>query len=158
MKRTGFKWKPRKPLKRTRLRVVGTSSTSELKNAIQAKLRALARHRDGGCIMRHYPESGLCGGTNKEGALILQAEHLITRSNSATFADMRNIVCLCQRHHGFFKPQHSRLYWEIIERHLGPQLWNWLKLAEADRTPHKRDWKMELLALESECKKYEVQM
>jgi hypothetical protein len=26
---------------------------------------------------------------------------------------MRNIVCLCSHHHGRFKPQHGRLYWEL---------------------------------------------
>lgn len=138
------------PLRHAKLRVVGHPEASEVKREIQAILRQIAILRDKGCVLRYFPEAHACGGYNTKGELILQAEHLITRSNSATFADMRNIVCLCKRHHGFFKPQHSRLYWELIERHVGPQRWSWIKLAEADRTPHKMDWKIELLALESE--------
>lgn len=159
MKRSYFKSKPRKPLKRTKLlrrtklRVAGHSEASETKREIQSLLRELAIKRDGGCVLRNHPETGLCGGTNKEGALILQAEHLISRSNSATFADMRNIICLCVRHHGYYKPQHSRQYWEAVEKVLGEKRWKWLKLSEEDRSPHKRDWKLELLSLKQELAK-----
>jgi hypothetical protein len=91
---------------------------------------------DGGCVLRHYPEAGTCGGRRKDGELILQAEHLITRANAA----MRNIVCLCEHHHGFFKPQHPRTYWRLVEREIGPERWKWLKRMEADKRPHKVDW------------------
>jgi len=156
LKRSYFKTKPHKPLRRTKLRLVGHSTTLELKKAIQGILRALVIARDRGCILRNYPEAGNCGGYRKDGELILQCEHLLTRSNSATFGDPRNVVCLCRNHHVFFKPQHGKLYWELIRKHIGEKLWNWLKRCEEDTTPHKVDWKMELIALKQEFDQLEA--
>lgn len=156
MKRSFFKRNPNaKPMKRTRLHVKGTSTTTELKDEIQALVRKIGLLRDGGCVLRHFPEAGECGGYRKDGELILQAEHLATRANSSTFGDMRNIVILCRNHHIFFKPQFGKLYWELIRRHIGEFRWVWLKRVEEDRTPHKVDLKLEILALKSELRKYE---
>lgn len=132
------------PLKRkTKLRVAGKSTASQLKREIQAVLREAVIRRDAGCVLRSFSEAGNCSGP-------LQAEHLISRANSATFADFRNIVCLCQRHHIFWKPQHSRLYWELIEEVIGPERWRFIKLAEVDHRPYKTDWKLALLVLQKE--------
>jgi len=49
----------------------------------------------------HYRDFPECGGYRNDGELILQADHLITRANAATFADTRLIVCLCRDHHGW---------------------------------------------------------
>jgi hypothetical protein len=122
------------PLKRTsKLNIESDADSAVVKKRIQALLRETAILRDGGCVLRWYPEAGECGGYRKDGQFILQAEHLVTRSSSATYADMRNIVCLCVHHHGHFKPQHSYLYWVLIERHIGPTNWAWFKRAEADK-------------------------
>lgn len=156
MKRSGFlkRYTPlkrsSKPMKRTKLRVVGISSETELKNRIQALLREFVILRDGGCILRLYPEAGMCGGYRNDGQLILQAEHLISREKSATFADLRNIVCLCRHHHGHFKPEQGNIYWAIIEKHLGARNWEWLKRCQEDRSPHKKDWKLEEVALKQQ--------
>lgn len=78
---------------------------------------------------------------------------MVTRSNSVSYGDLRNIVCLCQRHHGFFKPQHGRLYWELIERHIGPERWAWIKRVEADLRPYRfflSDWLKIEAALKSD--------
>lgn len=152
LKRTPFSVKPEsfKPLRRTRIRAAGKSDTATVKREIQEILREGAIRRDGGCVLRHYPAAGSCGGYRKDGQLILQAEHLITRSNSATFADMRNIVCLCAHHHGNFKPQYSRIYWELMMGHLGEDRWAWLARAEADKSPHKVDMVLAKLALRQE--------
>ena len=64
---------------------IGKETTKELKVEIQAKLRAFVIVRDGGCWLRNYPEAGACGGRKNNGDLILQAEHLHTRSNSANY-------------------------------------------------------------------------
>lgn len=132
-----------KPLKRTKLRLVGKSTASEDKREIQALLRQLAIKRDGGCVFAGFEK---CSGP-------LQAEHLITRSNSATFGDMRNIICLCQYHHIFWKPTHSRLYWERVEKIIGAKRWAWVKRAEEDKRPYKMDWKLIKLALKSDLAK-----
>lgn len=147
--------------RRTPLRQKGKSDVAKTKDRIQALLRQLAIHRDGGCVLRHYKdEAGNCGGyAPKSGHLILQAEHLITRSNSVSYADMRNIVCLCQHHHGNFKPQHSRLYWELIERHIGPERWAFIKACEAERFKAHRttlyDWTKIELALSQDLRQIE---
>jgi len=115
--KSGFKKIPKgaaTPVSRSTLRNSGKSEVSQCKKRIQALLRRLAIERDQGCVLRHYqdmlPPSYL--GCSE----VLQAEHLHTRGSSGSFGDMRNIVCLCHRHHIFFKPQHSQLYWEIIEK------------------------------------------
>src|SRR5258708_5176717 len=77
------------------LRVKGVSTASQLKEEIQALLRAIAIKRDRGCILRMERD---CGG--EIGQAVLQADHLISRSNSATFADERLVVCLCKSCHG----------------------------------------------------------
>lgn len=132
-------------LKRSKLRLQGHSTSAQLKREIQATLRAAVILRDGGCVLRMYPEAGPCSGP-------LQGEHLNSRTHMHTFADLRNLVCLCQRHHIFWKPQNSRHYWELIEEVIGVERWRFLKLAEADHSPHKVDLKLALVVLQQELK------
>lgn len=155
LKRSYFKTKPRKPMKRTRLRVAGTSTTKELKDEIQALLRELAIKIYGTCVLSKYPETGACGSYTKAGNLILQAEHLNGRSHTATFGDIRNIVLLCQRHHIYWKPQNSQKYWELIKEIIGEERWNWYQRCKEDRTAHKIDLKLVLLDLKQQLQKYE---
>lgn len=136
-----------------KLKIQGHETSKDLKTDIQSLVRSIAIIRDGGCVLRHYPEAGQCGGFRKDGQLILQGEHLITRSSSSTYGDTRNIVCLCLRHHKYFKPQYSKIYWDLIKRYLGPKKWKWVELAELDKKAHKVDWKLTKLALEQELKK-----
>lgn len=142
------------PLKRKgRLRVVGDSDSREVKDDIQALLRLCAIARDGGCVLRHYPEAGACGGRTNAGELILQAEHLNGRRHSISYADMRNIVCLCKHHHIDWKPENSRVYWQLIERHIGPERVAWLNRVQNDKRPYRfylADWKLARLVLERE--------
>jgi hypothetical protein len=48
--------------------------------------------------------------------------------------------------------QHGRIYWELIERYVGPERWAWIKSVEADERAHNahrftlHDWqKIEVL-------------
>lgn len=146
------------PLKRTKgLRAQGKTGTAPVKKRIQALLRELVIHRDGGCILRKYPESGACGGYGPvSGLLILQAEHLRSRAYSSTYADPRNIVCLCSHHHGHWKERNSALYWDIIRRHLGEGGWGWLQFALRDTKAHRMtewDWEKQAIALKVEIGK-----
>src|SRR5690349_21322602 len=77
-----------------KLCAVSDDDSPEVKRRIQVLLRDIAIAQDGGCVLRFYPEADNCGGYRKDGQLILQAEHLVTRKNSVSYADMRNIVCL----------------------------------------------------------------
>jgi hypothetical protein len=131
------------------------SPTATIKRNIQALLRELAIVRDGGCVLRHDPEAGQCGGYRQDGELIYQAEHLVTRSNSVSYGDMRNIVFLCRHHHGHWKPENSIRYWRLIEHHIGPVRWAWAQRVLDDRAPHRfyvSDWKAIELALWAELK------
>ncbi len=146
MKRSWLKRKS--PLKQK-----SENPTAECKERIQALLRAIAIIRDGGCVLRFYSQAGACGGYRNDGTLILQAEHLNTRERNISYGDMRNIVCLCQRHHGYFKPQHGALYWSLIRRHIGEQRWAWLERIIADnRTYHMglHEWVLVEIALRAE--------
>lgn len=154
MKRSGFKTKARKPLKKSIIRIRGVSDSSVLKEQIQALLRQICIARDKGCVLRDSPQVGKCNA-------VLQAEHLITRSNTATFADTRNIVCLCSYHHLFWKPQHSKEYWELIEGIIGPKRWDWLESVQDEMSSHrthKVDLRLELLALQQEAKTWKIQI
>lgn len=129
----------------------GKSEVALTKKRIQALLRELAIRRDGGCIMRKH--LGMLPSSYRECDEVLQAEHLHTRGSSGSFGDMRNIVCLCRRHHIFFKPQYSQLYWEIIEQHLGPEGWAWYKRIRDDHRAHPMrlwDWTQVELSLKQD--------
>lgn len=130
----------------------GTSESSVLKEKIQGLLRQIAIKRDGGCVLRHYPECGKCGPLKNDGKPVLQAEHLHSRVHSISFADMRNIVCLCAAHHIFWKNRNSKRYWEIIEELIGPARWDYLKKVEAYRLAYKLDLKLAIVGLEQELK------
>lgn len=154
MRRTPLKRKvglvSRIGLRRTKgLRMRGVSDSSVLRERIQAKLREAVIKRDKVCLLSGYPETGKCN-------QVMQCEHLISRSESSSFADLRNVVLLCSRHHIFWKPQNSLRYWEIIEEMIGPERWDWIQKMRKEQSAHrsvKIDWKLELLALESQIKK-----
>lgn len=145
MKRSGFQIKPRKPFKRTKLRLVGHSTTAEQKKEIQALLRQIVIKRDKKCLLSNYPETGKCAGPD-------QAEHLNSRSHMVSFADSRNAILLCQRHHIFWKTTNSRRYWEIIEECIGPTRWDLVKRWEADKKAYKVDLKLAIVALRQELR------
>ena len=142
-------------MKRTKLRLVGHSSQAELKREIQAILREIVILRDGGCILRNYeneltPQYRQCGGYRQDGELILQAEHLHSRSNANSFSDSRLVICLCQRHHIYYKPQHADEYYRLVKKHIGKTRTKLLEAVQADHKPYKVDLKLELLALKKE--------
>ena len=125
----------------------GTSETSVLKDEIQKLLRQIVILRDGGCILRKVrPNHGE----------VLQADHLITRANSATYADHRLVVCVCRNCHGW-KKWHEREYNALVKTILPKkivELWDKCEL-DSWRPTRKGayDWKLEILALKKELKK-----
>lgn len=160
MKRTGFKktygtfkLKSRKPLRRTKLRLVGKSTTTQDKIEIQALLREIAILRDGGCIFRDFPESGRCGGYRKDGELILQFDHLNSRVHSISYGDSRLGICACQRHHIFWKKQEPDLYMKMARKNIGTIRSYLLDRVQADRRPYKADWKLVIIGLKQELAK-----
>ena len=145
-------------MKRCKLNLKGHSTTTQKKDEIQYLVREIVIKRDGGCIFRK--EKGhICTGFAKDGHLILQADHLLSRSNSATFADTRLIVCVCKGIHGW-KSTNSELrkkeYDERVKKLISKErvkLWERCeKDAHAHKT-HKMDWSMEILNLKNEFNK-----
>ncbi len=162
MKRSGFKWKARKPLKRTRIRVKGDNSTALIKERIQETARLLVTYRDGGCVLRDIRH---CGGSASvedgevisEPGVVIQADHLVTRANSASFADIRVIVCLCKNCHGW-KHYHEKEYEALVKTVLSKETITLWDRVEADRQAHrtyKMDWNMQLCGLQMLLKDYE---
>lgn len=157
LKKSGFKQKLTVPLKRSILRARGVGDTSVLKEDIQRLVRLVVTIRDGGCILRNLR----CGNTayvEDEKVIsdtVIQADHLVTRSNSATYADTRLIVCLCRGCHGW-KKWNEKEYDILVKKIISKErvaLWD---RAEADRQSsktYKADWKLEILNLKSELKK-----
>lgn len=140
-------------MKRTKLNIVGHSTQAQLKKEIQETLRTLVILRDGGCILRHYPETGKCGSRQtKSGELILQAEHLNTRARAISFSDSRLVVCLCERHHIFWKPQFSDEYYKIVKKHIGKTRTKLLEAVQNDYKTYKVDLALELIGLKKEVK------
>lgn len=150
-------------MKRTKIRVKGISDVSTTKQDIQDTVREIVIARDGGCIFRNDADAGwgvpYCNAYAKDGHLILQADHLVTRANSATYADTRLIVCICKGHHGWKKWNEAR-YNEIVRTVISPErvaLWD---KCHADRyTAHRTslyDWGLALAALKQELRTYEL--
>lgn len=165
MKRGGY-LKRKTGLRRiTKLRVAGKSEVSEIKREIQDTLRAIVIKRDDGCILRHNFDNPngwtipTCNGYDKNGKLVLQADHLISRSNSATYADSRLVVCVCKGHHGWKSVgsnARKKQYDEIVRTLLPKdrvELWD--KCEAVSWRPTRTgiyDWKLAEIALEKELK------
>lgn len=146
-------------MKKSPLNKTGKSETAKCKIRIQALLREISIIRDGGCFLRHYKEAGACGGYRNDGGLILQAEHLISRQRNISYADLNNIVCLCLRHHSFFKQQNGALYWDLIHRHIGKKRWDWIQKVLRDEKAYLMtlwDWQKAELFLKNELNKLKL--
>ncbi len=154
MKSSGFKIKPRKPLKQAKLAYRGTSEVSVLKDRIQLLLREIVILRDKKCILyglRCYHEYG-------KDDVVWQAEHLIERSNSETFADSRLVVLVCKNCHGWkhFKKSNHDQYGEWVKTKLSQErVTLWEECNKRRFNSFKMgayDWKLEVVNLESELK------
>lgn len=147
-------------MRKTRLKVVGDNDTAVLKKEIQYLVREIVILRDKGCIFKQE-QGHICSGYgSKSGQLVLQADHLLSRANSATFADTRLIVCVCKGIHGWKSVGNNLRKAEYDERikKLLPKanviLWERCEQDMRAHKTYKSDWRMEILALQKELKKY----
>ncbi|HXA25104.1 MAG TPA: hypothetical protein VNW90_22690 [Acetobacteraceae bacterium] len=65
-----------------------------------------------------------CNGFAKDGHLILQADHLITRAKPATYADARLLVCVCKGAHAWKSLRGNRnkaQYDALVKTNLSPE-------------------------------------
>lgn len=169
MRRSVWKKKESKPLKRTplrkmslkpkkrRIKVAGQETVKELKAEIQSLLRQIAIKRDKKCILYGIK----CGNEVGMEGVVWQAEHLIERSNSATYADPRLIVLVCRNCHGWkhFKKSNQQQYDIWVKQRISPTRVRLWETCEANSWYAKRvgayDWKLEILALKKELALYE---
>lgn len=114
--------------RRTALAAIGKSDTAQLKQAIQDELLRIVLKRDGGCFL-NGKFGHVCSGWRKDGTVVHQADHLIERSNSATYADPRLVVCVCKGIHAWkhFKKSNHDQYNAWVRQLLPPDrvtLWD----------------------------------
>lgn len=148
LRRTPIRKVSLKPKKR----IAGQETVKELKAEIQALLRQICIKRDKKCILfgiRCAHEYGMEG-------VVFQAEHLIERSNSATYADHRLVVLVCKNCHGWkhFRKSNEQQYDLWVKSRLSPERVKLWERCEAQSWQAKRtgayDWKLEILALKKE--------
>ncbi len=151
LKRSSFK---RKPSVR-KVRVAGHESVSDLKEEIQRLLREIVIIRDRKCILHGIKcdrEVGMEG-------VVWQAEHLIERSNSATYADPRLVVLVCRNCHGWkhFKKSNHDQYDRWVKSKISKERVELWERCEGDSWNPKRtgayDWKIQIVALNQELKR-----
>jgi len=148
--------KKQKPLKvKQVLRKLSKSPVAESKRHIQFLLREIVILRDQKC-----QRCGLPYAPYKDCGVAFQADHLISRGNSATYADPRLCVLLCKPCHGWKSVgsnlrkaeydafMRSRLPKERVE------LWD--RCEQESWRPSRKgsyDWKLAEVALEQELRK-----
>lgn len=149
LRRSGFKVKSTVPMKRTRLNVVGKSTTAQDKKEIQRLLRDIVILRDRKCILhglRCHHEYGIDD-------VVWQAEHLIERSNSATYGDSRLVVLVCRNCHGWkhFKKSNHDQYDRWVKTKISEEREKlWEKCEEDSWRVSKMDWKLVIVGLRQE--------
>ena len=70
--------------------------------------------------------------------------------HSASFADPRLVICLCERNHLFYEPQPADEYYQVVKRLIGAERTALLQRLQDDRSPHRRyatDWLPDEIAL-----------
>lgn len=146
-------------MKKKNLKLPGHESAADLKKEVQRLLRLVVIKRDGGCILRNYQDEMInqyreCGPFRNDGEPVLQAEHLNSRANMISFADSRLVICLCMRHHFYYKKQYPAEYFRLVYKHIGEERTKLLEKVSKDHSPHKIDLKMCIIALKQELKSY----
>jgi hypothetical protein len=155
MKRGGYLQRHTPLKRRTPFAAHGKSDTAQVKQAIQAELLRIVLARDGGCFLRGK-FGHICSGWKKDGEIVHQADHLIERSNSATYADPRLVVCICKGIHAWkhFKKSNHDQYDSWIRLLLPPErIAHWDRCKADSYHPHRTsavDWRIELAYLKSQ--------
>lgn len=127
--------------------------SATIKERIQALLREIVIIRDGGCIFREYSIAGNCGGYRNDGELVLQYDHLNSRTYAISYSDFRLGVCVCKRHHIFWKKQNSSLYDKLVRKHIGKERSDLLDRTIMDKRAYHINWQFEEAYLKQELRK-----
>ena len=123
-------------------------SAAQQKREIQGLLREIKIKEQGGkCFL--YKKRGCGGEVGKE---VMQFDHLVSRGNSASFADPRLGVLLCRPCHGGWKQWHKPDYDRLVKSILPKEIVELWERVEADKKPYRMDWKLEIVYLKSKLK------
>ena len=139
-------------MKRSYLKKVSTSPVSDAKKEIQRLLREIVIIRDKKCQR--------CGVPYPTEGVVFQCDHLLSRSNSATYAVSKLCVLLCKPCHAW-KSLGSNLrkkeYDELMRAKLSKEVVALWDRCEEERsrfsTGGKYDWEIEIVALNQYLKK-----
>jgi hypothetical protein len=88
--------------------------------------------------------------------VVWQAEHLVERSNSATFSDTRLVVLVCRNCHRWkhFKDSNKEQYDRWVKDGMtGERIDHWDRCRAESWRASKMDWKMVKIGLEQELAK-----
>ena len=111
-----LKVKIRKPLN-----PYGQSDIAEEKRLVQANIREWAIKKFGECVMKGKEGMGECDH-------VLQADHQISRAVVGLYAETRNILLVCRRHHSFKQfPRTKPIYERHAREIVGEETLNWLE-------------------------------
>lgn len=85
----------------------------------------------------------------------LSADHIESRMFSNTYAEIKNIILLCEGHHIYWKKQHPKRWAALVDDRRGSELVNWLRseARKSNRTWTLRDWLAAEEKLKEEIKK-----
>lgn len=144
-------------LKRTPLAKKGKSDTAKIKDDIQALLRSIVILRDRGCVVGSIRD---CGNQQYNPEAVYQAEHLIERSDSATYADPRLVVCVCKSCHYWkhIKKSNHDAYDAMIKQLIEPErvaLWEACAKELQQKRGHRmtlHDWQKEAAFLKTKLR------
>ena len=123
---------------------------SRCKDRILKLLTAIVRVRDKSCIFARYPETGQCSG-------FTAADHIISRVKSISYAETRNVIEVCTRHHIYWKPQNPLKYTEIVRLYIGENTWKWIERVSRDNKSYSfgiYEWGKCEMALKKELETY----
>ena len=146
-------------MRKTKLKVMGDNDTATKKQEIQDLVRLIVTHRDQGCVLRNM-RCGVTAFVDENNKIVasssyIQADHLITRANSATFADTRLIVCLCRNCHAW-KHWNEKEYEKLVKNVLPKntiELWDKAEEYRQAHKTYKPDWSMAIVLLKAELNK-----
>lgn len=152
MKRGGFLQRHTALKSRVAIQRISKNPLAQTKKRIQALLREICLLRDKQCVLRF----ARCGRVVGDEGVVWQADHLISRANSATYGDSRLVVLVCRDCHAW-KSLGSNLrkgqYDDLVKRILPKErvaLWG---IAEASaHRPFKADWVLVEMSLIQELK------
>lgn len=145
-------------------KAIKADTAEAVKKRIQAILRKIALVRDETCLLAPYQgKDGIpyCNGYRQDGELVLQYDHLNSRSFNVSYADPDLGVLVCKGHHGWkhSTDNNKKQYDELVRKIIGPARTKKWDRVEKDRRTYpmsKWEWEKVELGLHAQLAKVEA--